>query len=268
MQVLGITGPLMAKVYAAPQASEMPLRLGWQDAAWISGGLAIQIPAQIRYRNMHSADTGSLNRDDLIYMDRWAAGTYSPTAGLASDILVLPFCALPVALTAFDAYTHHQGISPIVTDAVIFSEALAFSSALSLLVRSLQIHPRPLVYGKDVPADKRLSGEASGSFHSGHANAAFLAAVYLSYTYPLRHPEFQGQAWLWTGSLAIATTVASLRVAAGKHFPSDVIVGAAAGAFFGWVFPYLHRVPKRQGTTQLHLQQDQLGVHPMLVWTF
>lgn len=95
------------------------------------------------------------------------------------------------------------------------------------------------------PASERCAREASGSFYSGHANAAFLAAVYLSYTYPQRHPDFRGQAWLWSGSLTVAAIIAGLWAAAGKHFPSDVIVGAAAGALFGWGFPYLHEQSRR-----------------------
>ena len=265
LEVLGWQSQAVAEV---PASVETPFQLGWQDAGWIAGGLLIQIPAQLRYRDMSSADTAALLRQDLTSLDRWAAGTYSPDVAVASDILVLPFCALPVALTAWDAWTGKLGFSPVITDAVIFGEALAFSSALDLMVRSLQIHPRPLVYGKDVPAKERLAGEASGSFYSGHTNAAFLTAVYLSYTYPLRHPDFQGNAWLWTATLATATTVASLRVAAGKHFPSDVMAGAAAGAFFGWIFPRMHLHSNRPGTARLELQEDHLGIHPQLVWVF
>lgn len=243
-----------------------PFQLGWQDAGWMAGGLLIQIPAQIRYRAMPSADTAALNRKDLYAIDRWAAGTYSSKAALASDLLIVPFGALPIALTALDAFQNQQGPMPVAIDVAIFAEAIAFSSAFSLLVRSLQIHPRPLVYGKDVPAHKRLSGEASGSFYSGHANGAFLSAIYLAYTYPLRHPEFKGEAWLWAGSLTMATTIAALRVGAGKHFPTDVIVGAATGAFFGWLFPFLHLNPKLAGNANLELRQDSLGIHPMIVW--
>lgn len=257
-----------ASVSETGLAATHPFQLGWQDAGWISGGLLLQIPAQLLYRNMSSADTAQLDRSQLNVLDRWVAGTYSPAMALTSDVLVLPFCALPVALTALDAWSGKQGWSPVLTDGVIFAEAMAFSSGLDLMVRSLQIHPRPLVYGKNVPAKERLKGEASGSFYSGHANAAFLTAVYLSYTYPQRHPEFRGQAWLWAGSLSMAATIASLRVAAGKHFPSDVLVGAAAGAFFGWVFPYLHSLPRKPGAPMLNLQEDNLGIHPMLVWTF
>ena len=248
-----------------------------KDYAWIIGSGALAIPAYIRYKDMPSTDLNDLNRNEINAFDRPYAGVYSPSFALASDILVLPFCALPLALTSFDAWKDKQGIKPIFTDAVIFGEAMVISSSLDLLVRSLQVHPRPFVYNSEVPKADRLAGEASGSFYSGHSSAAFLTAVYLSYTYPLRHPEFEHSTLLWTGSLATATTIAALRVSAGKHFPSDVIVGAIAGGFFGWLLPYLHwnsksnNNPNNKSNTQenipkLSMQIDANGIHPE--WTF
>lgn len=248
-------------------AAEPRLSLGRQDYTWMLASAVVTVSAQIRYQKMPSVDTNALDRLDLNIMDRWVAGTYSPAAAKASDILVLPFCALPMGLVAWDAWRGEKGLSPIWTEGVIFTEAIVLSSGIDLLVRSLQIHPRPLVYGKDVPAKERLSGEASGSFYSGHSSAAFLTAVYLSYTYPMRHPDFQGQAWLWAGTLTTASAVAGLRVAAGKHFPSDVIVGALAGGFLGWLLPYMH-TQNHNSVPSMGMQLDDLGFHPQIAWTF
>jgi membrane-associated phospholipid phosphatase len=38
-----------------------------------------------------------------------------------------------------------------------------------------------------------------------------------------------------------ALSVASLRVAAAKHFPTDVIAAAALGSGIGWLVPTIHR---------------------------
>jgi membrane-associated phospholipid phosphatase len=192
---------------------------------------------------------------------------------LTSDALILPFVAAPMALSAWDAYrgsgTESGGWKVFLTEAAVYSEAMLFSSSLNLLVRSTQVHPRPLLYGSDAPQEQLDKGEASGSFYSGHANGAFAAATYLAYTYPLRHPEFKHGGWLWGGSLAVAATVAGLRVAAGKHFPSDVVVGAAAGSFFGWAFPRMH-LKYKDGTvrTEMRIRPLARGIHPVLVHRF
>jgi membrane-associated phospholipid phosphatase len=122
--------------------------------------------------------------------------------------------------------------------------------ALNQFVRSLRLHPRPFVFNDQAPMKDRLKGEAAGSFYSGHATAAFLSAVYLSYTYPMHHPDFQGRAWLWTGSLAAAAGVSSLRVLSGKHYLSDVVAGAAMGALFGFAVPWVHVRHNQSGAAQ------------------
>lgn len=68
-----------------------------------------------------------------------------------------------------------------------------------------------------LPSDK--------SFPSGHAQTSFGAAVYLSLLYPRVAPVF----------LALAFLVGLSRIALGVHFPSDVVVGALAGAAGSWL---------------------------------
>ncbi|MDB5104324.1 MAG: phosphoesterase PA-phosphatase related protein [Fibrobacteres bacterium] len=251
---------------SAPSAGV--LSLGYQDIAWASAAVLTAIPAQIRYHNMTASDTGALDRNDLWFMDRWAAGTHSPKAALASDLLIVPLVGLPMAVTAWESWRGRQGWNGAVSEAAVYSEALLISSSLDLLVRATGVHPRPLVYGKDVPADERLSPEASGSFYSGHSNAAFLSAVYFSYTYSLRNPGSRYQGAIWGGSLGAAAFVAGLRVAAGKHYLSDVMVGAAAGSFFGWAFPYMHRRTGEGETGGLGVGMNGTSLYPMLTWTF
>ncbi len=125
------------------------MSLGWQDAAWIPLAGLSQIPAQWLYNSMPIADTANLRRDDLPFFDRWVAGTYRPKAATLSDFLIVPFCALPTALSAFDSWRMGTGWRPVATDLVVFAEALSISSALDLAARSMRMHPRPLVYGAD-----------------------------------------------------------------------------------------------------------------------
>jgi membrane-associated phospholipid phosphatase len=244
------------------------LVLGHQDLIWASAAILISVPAQIRYFDMPPADTGSLDRQkDLWPMDRWAAGLHSPKAHLASDLTLYALLGVPMAATAWDSHKGRQTWSAAFSEAVVYGEAMIISSSLDLLVRSTRVHPRPLVYGRDVPAEERLKGEASGSFYSGHANGAFLSAVYFAYTHSLRHPDSEYQGWIWAGSLGAASLVAGLRIAAGKHYLSDVLVGAAAGSLFGWAFPRMHLRPGA-GVPKARIRIDGDGVAPVLTWTF
>jgi membrane-associated phospholipid phosphatase len=246
------------------------LFLGNQDYAWIGLAALSVIPAQLSFRGMDPVDTNALDRNDLWTMDQWAAGNYSPAAALMSDVVMAPLIGLPMAATALEALRGRQSWGSAISDGVIYAEAMAISSSLVLLVRSTQVHPRPYVYNRDAPASERLKFEASGSFYSGHSNAAFLSAVYFSYTFSLRNPESPYRGAVWAGSLGAAALVAGLRVAAGKHYQTDVLVGAAAGSFFGWVFPYLHK--KRPGGSGdaggFGISMNGSGPYPLLTWTF
>lgn len=253
----------------SPLATEPPrFRLGMADLGLVGLSIGLQNLAQIRYTGMEPATSDMLVREELSRTDRWAAGNYSEQAAVLSDLIIVPGVALPMVLSAWDAWRSQSGIDQVFTETVIYAEALALSSSLNLVVRSMRIHPRPLVYGSDAPESEKRKGEASGSFYSGHANGAFLAATYLAYTYPLRHPEFRHKELLWAGALGTAATVAGLRVAAGKHFPSDVVVGAAAGAFFGWAFPRMHLIGEGGRKVQLRLLPIEEGVQSILVARF
>ncbi|HKP94246.1 MAG TPA: phosphatase PAP2 family protein, partial [Fibrobacteria bacterium] len=82
----------------------------------------------------------------------------------------------------------------------------------------------------------------------------------------LRHPDSEYQGLIWAGSLGAATAVAGLRVAAGRHFLSDVAAGAAIGSLFGWGFPYLHL--RSDGAGRLGVGTDGTSLYPVMTWTF
>jgi membrane-associated phospholipid phosphatase len=225
----------------------------------LTTGLAGQIVGQYRLTRMDPARPEDLNRADLSPLDRWHAGAWNPRAEIPSDLLSW---GIGGAMVYADLWHLARGTStrqPLLEDALILAQAFAWNSAINLNVRAERVHPRPFVYGTCASAaqcDARSKGEAAGGFYSGHASAAFLGAVYVSTVYPLRHPEFEHKGWLWAGSLTAATGTAALRVAGGKHFPSDVIAGAAMGTLVGL------------GFIQLHLKETALwGVRPMPLLT-
>jgi len=46
---------------------------------------------------------------------------------------------------------------------------------------------------------------------------------------------------LWISAATIPAIAAGLRVASGRHFPTDVLTGYAVGALVGYYIPELHK---------------------------
>lgn len=217
-------------VYNLSWKTEIPLGIA---------GTSLFAIGQWRLSQSEPYQEGSYNRDDLFPWDRPFAGTWNPKADLASNILivggVLPF-ALSIPMWRMGELTGTE----LGTQLVMFMEVIALQSGVNLMVRSAEVWPRPFMFGSGGGKERNAHGTA-GSFYSGHSSAAFSIAVFSSTWFQESSPGSSWIPWVWTGSLAVASTMAGLRVAAGKHYPTDVVVGAIIGSGIGWVVPLLHK---------------------------
>jgi membrane-associated phospholipid phosphatase len=94
---------------------------------------------------------------------------------------------------------------------------------------------RPYVnYNTDVDA---RSQEKNLSFFSGHSSLTFSLAVGSGLIAQRR--GYRLAPVIWASGLAIAATTGYLRMAADRHYATDVLVGAAAGALGAVLIPQL-----------------------------
>lgn len=91
---------------------------------------------------------------------------------------------------------------------------------------------RPEVVFREHPVDTL---DDVHSFMSGHTATTF-AAVVSAGTIASRRNSRQA-AWIWIGGLSVAGGTGYLRIAADRHFLTDVLVGAAAGTAAGLMMP-------------------------------
>ena len=77
------------------------------------------------------------------------------------------------------------------------------------------------------------------SFPSGHTIGAFSVATSAGMVAHLR--GYKSEPLIWIGGLALATTTGYLRIAADKHYMTDVLAGAALGTAVGLTVPLLMR---------------------------
>jgi membrane-associated phospholipid phosphatase len=182
----------------------------------------------------------SLDKSAIPFFDRWAVGNYSPRLSALSSVVAGAELLVPAVVDLADAWNGNASWGAIAVDGILLEETLVLSGALSSYAKSVPMHATPLSYDPAVPESERRIPQNASSFFSNHTASAFATAVFSAYTFQVRHPDSRLVPWVWGGSLGLASTVGSMRVLAGKHFPSDVLAGAAAGALCGYLVPKLH----------------------------
>ena len=112
------------------------------------------------------------------------------------------------------------------------TEAIAVSSVVTTVIKEMAGRVRPNS-SPDDPFDFNLAGglrdRGGRSFPSGHATAAFAFGAVVAEELKFRHPEIARYANPAAYTLAVIAALA--RIYDQKHWPSDVMLGAAIGTF-------------------------------------
>ena len=207
-----------------------------------------------RLSRMSTDDASELPAvQDLLPWDRPVAGRYNKAAGDVSSWLAVLGVA-PLALAGYSWYRDDACGRDLAVYSLMFAQAVALQSALNLTVRSMKFWPRPYIYateGAGAEAAKDADGEAYGSFFSGHTSAAFTVAMFTGEWFSEMYPNSRYKPLVWASSLSLAGFVGALRIAAGKHYVSDVVVGALAGVGISAAVIEIHKKPVRIGPVSL-----------------
>ena len=133
------------------------------------------------------------------------------------------------------------------TLAFMAAEVLLLNKGLTDFVKGSVRRRRPYVYNQQLSLEEKLrvateEDDVFLSFFSGHSAAAFSAAAFVSTVFAdvIDAPRWV-EGLVWGSTMSVAALTAYARVAAGRHYPSDVIVGAFVGAAIGHLVPRSHR---------------------------
>ena len=214
-----------------------------QDVAITASGAALYLGLELLKGDLAPTtcrwcDPGTIDakvRDALV----WGHGT---EAKRASDLLAvaIPAAALGHQLLAARAAgdTDAGWI-----DGLIVAEAAVLAMDLNQIVKYSVGRQRPFVhYGNFAVADRKPDPDDNLSFYSGHTTFTFAVAAAAGTVSIMR--GYPSAPWVWGVGMTLAATTGYLRIAADKHYLSDVLVGAATGIAAGVAVP---RSPRRCG---------------------
>ena len=181
-------------------------------------------------------------RDALRWKDTGAASTASDILGIGTPALAAGALAL-AGLSAGGARTAAEDL-------------LITGEAVSVAILATQI--AKFSFGRLRPDAWAAPGASQGpsarvSLWSGHTGAAFAAAVAAGTVARLR--GYRSWPWILGLGLAGAAATGWLRIAADRHWATDVLAGAAAGSAVGYGLPvWLHGRREGDRATGLRLE--------------
>jgi membrane-associated phospholipid phosphatase len=177
----------------------------------------------------------SINPLDSLALNRW-----EPAIGRASDITLYTVGAAGLATTTVIGRHGHGGwAAPIV-----LLEGWSVTGFTVEILKQATGRTRPFVSYDTPTADileAQAEHDAAMSFPSGHT--ASVGVVSFTTARMLTDAHMVSPVVAFAGATIVTASMGTMRVLAGMHYPTDVIVGGTIGACYGMMIPALHRGP-------------------------
>jgi membrane-associated phospholipid phosphatase len=217
-------GPVRTSVY----------RLTGRSLAIASAGLGlVLLPAVFARPLLRDKKRGRGRHVNAL--DRFAIGQDSQLAEWLGNLGTILGIATPFVVDWVDTRGQRKAF---VQDAIVITQALALNGALNTAVKYIVQRPLPETYHGVV---RNRVGKPRGyrAFYSGHVSSLATALAAGCITVRMRHGRLPWR-WPWLLSAAVTGLVGVGRIFSGKHFPTDVLVGAPVGAAIGAAVPLVH----------------------------
>jgi membrane-associated phospholipid phosphatase len=184
-----------------------PVRIRAHDLIWL-------LPLGAATGVTLATDTDAMR--DLSRNRSFNKDSVNASNALLGGAIAIPVTLYCAGLFKSDAHARETGI--------LSGEALADSVVLDQVTKIIFRRERPLY--NDASGDFFSSNSGSNnSFPSSHSMLAWTLAGVIAGEYPSK--------WVQLGTYSLASSVSVMRVLGQEHFPTDVVVGGAAGWLIG-----------------------------------
>ncbi len=150
----------------------------------------------------------------LLAIDRWAVSTEKRGWNVASWLALLGVAGG----TWYELNKRSNGNEHVTAS----FEAAAWTLGVNQVAKAVFNRNRPVLYSEDAIEAQRIVN-SHRSMYSGHTAVSF--ALGTSYYLSMSQKEGLDRSW----PLISSGVIGAMRLAAGKHFPTDVLVGAILG---------------------------------------
>jgi membrane-associated phospholipid phosphatase len=220
--------------------SQSPYEVTWKkEIPYIAtgiGSIGLAAYTQTLTELFTTDELMTLDPNDINRFDRIAIDNYSNNADMASDVLWIGSHAAPFLFLGDKKTRAH--FDQII---IMYGEVAAINLGLTVICKNITQRPRPYVLNPDVSEDLKLTKQAKASLVSGHASMTAANTFFVAKVFSDFFPDSKWKPVVWTSAAVIPAVTGYLRVAAGRHYPTDVIAGYALGATIGVLIPHFHR---------------------------
>jgi hypothetical protein len=243
---------------ATAQTAPTPYRTHlYKDGAIITGLTALSVTGLYLVQQksgLSNDELARLDKNDVPKIDRWVAGKYSERAQLASDILCYPVMLVAPGMLALNPAAKAK----FGQVAILYLETMMVTDAMFTMTVGNIYRYRPYLYGSE-GGGARSGKIATNSFFAGHAAHTATATYFAAKVFHDFNPDSPARPYVWTAAALVPAATGYLRMEAGKHFLTDVLVGYAVGATVGVVVPQLHKKKDGTGLSILPLQGQNVN---------
>lgn len=195
----------------------------------------------------------------------WGKG--AKTADVLSTLLVVAIPAAGITANGLAANAEGSPGRDVGVDAMVVVETVSVALATDQLVKFTVGRQRPDVHFRSPDERARLENPDDNlSFYSGHTTFAFSAATAAGMVASMR--GYRIAPYVWGAGMTLAATTGYLRIAADRHYFTDVMLGAALGVGYGIAIPALFHGPRHESASTATaaaaspLETAKLGVVP------
>jgi membrane-associated phospholipid phosphatase len=219
----------------------------WITSELLKGSFA---PLTCRWCGVPGIDSSV--RDALRSKDVGTMDTASSVVGF----IVMPLAT--IGLTAVVSSAEGR-VANLPHDALVIGEAAIIAADVNQLTKFIVGRERPFVHA--LPDDQKSQTAAPPdnnlSFFSGHTTLAFTLATASGTVASMRH--YDAAPAVWGVGMSLAVLTGYLRIAADKHYFTDVVSGAVVGSAIGFAIPYVFHRPRADGSIASMTSAGGLG---------